>query len=70
MHFDSSGDKGTSASIELTSTQAELLSLLERKIYHYDSMANQGIIDGTVKLTRVGKMVQVSLKSRSRHRRG
>jgi hypothetical protein len=33
----------------------------ERKIYHYNSMANQGVIDGTVKLTWVGKIVQVSL---------
>ena len=32
----------------------------ERKIYHYDSMADHGVIDGKVKLTRVGKIVQVS----------
>jgi hypothetical protein len=32
----------------------------KRKIYHYDSMANKDVIDGTVKLTRVGKLVQVS----------
>jgi hypothetical protein len=29
----------------------------ERKIYHYNSMTDQGVIDNTVKLTRVGKMV-------------
>jgi hypothetical protein len=32
----------------------------EKKIYYYNSMADQGVIDGTVKLTRVGKMVVVS----------
>jgi hypothetical protein len=32
----------------------------ERKIYHYDSMASKGVIDGTVELSRVGKMVLVS----------
>ncbi len=33
----------------------------ERRIYHYDSMADKGVIDGKVKQTRVGKIVQVSL---------
>jgi hypothetical protein len=32
----------------------------EEKICHYDSMADEGVIDGTVKVTRVGKLVQVS----------
>ncbi len=32
----------------------------EGKIRHYDSRANKGVIDGKVKLTRVGKLVQVS----------
>jgi hypothetical protein len=39
----------------------------QRRIYHYDSMADQGVIDGRVKQTRVGKIVQVSLWSSSRH---
>jgi hypothetical protein len=42
----------------------------ERKIYHYDSMANQGVIDSTAKLTPVGKIVLVSSGLRSRYRRG
>jgi hypothetical protein len=32
----------------------------QRKIYHYDSMVKKDVIDGTVKQTRVGKLVQVS----------
>jgi hypothetical protein len=32
----------------------------EEKIYHYDSMVSQGIIDGRVEMSRVGKLVQVS----------
>jgi hypothetical protein len=31
----------------------------ERKIYHYNSMASKVVIDGTVELNRVGKMVLV-----------
>jgi hypothetical protein len=31
----------------------------EEKIRHYDSMADKGVIDGTGKLTRVGRLVQV-----------
>ena len=44
----------------------------EKKMYHYDSMADQGVIDGTVKLTRVGKMVLVSEihDRRPKHRHG
>jgi hypothetical protein len=40
---------------------------LERKIYHYDSIANDNVINGTipingtVQLTKVGKLVQVSI---------
>src|SRR5438477_452145 len=33
----------------------------ERRIYHYDSMADKGVIHDKVKQTRVGKIVQVSL---------
>jgi hypothetical protein len=33
---------------------------IEEKIYHYDSMASENIISGTVELSRVGKIVQVS----------
>ena len=45
-----------------------LLEINERNkgIYHYDSMADQGIIDGTKKSTRVRELVQVSWTSRSR----
>jgi len=32
----------------------------EEKIYHYDLMASEGIIDGKVKISRVGKLIQVS----------
>lgn len=32
----------------------------EEKIYHYDSMASKSVIDGTERLSRVGKLVQVS----------
>lgn len=39
----------------------------ERKIYHYDSMAREDIIDGSMKSTRVGKIVQVSWSSRLKH---
>jgi hypothetical protein len=35
----------------------------ERKIYHYDSKADPGVIDGRVKQTPVGKAVQVSMGS-------
>jgi len=40
-----------------------LLEINERdkKIRHYNSMAEEGVIDGTLKLTRVGKLVQVRL---------
>jgi hypothetical protein len=44
----------------------------KKKIYRYNSMADQGVIDSTVKLTRVGKMVVVSQihDRRPRHRHG
>jgi hypothetical protein len=32
----------------------------EEKIYHYDSMVNGDVINGTLESTRVGKLVQVS----------
>jgi hypothetical protein len=32
----------------------------EKKIYHYDSMASEDIINGRVEISRVGKLVQVS----------
>jgi Ulp1 protease family, C-terminal catalytic domain len=32
----------------------------EEKIYHYDSMASEDIINGKVEISRVGKLVQVS----------
>ena len=35
----------------------------EKRIYHYDLMADQGIIDDKVKQTWMGKIVQVSLGS-------
>lgn len=31
----------------------------EEKIRHYDSMADKDVIEGTAKLTRVGRLVQV-----------
>jgi hypothetical protein len=31
----------------------------EEKIRHYNSMADKGVIEGTAKLTRVGRLVQV-----------
>ena len=38
----------------------------DEKIYHYDSNAPKGVIDGTVKSTRVRRLVQVSQTSTSR----
>jgi len=35
----------------------------EKRIYHYDSMANQDIINGKIKQTQMGNIVQVSLES-------
>jgi hypothetical protein len=35
----------------------------EKKIYHFDSKAYPGVIDGQVQQTRVGKIVQVSIAS-------
>lgn len=37
----------------------------DRKIYHYDSNAPKGVIDGIMKSTRVRKLVQVSQTSTS-----
>lgn len=51
--------------LNMNNTHFTLLEIneRERKIYHYNSMADQDVIDGRVKLTWVGKMVQVSLGS-------
>jgi hypothetical protein len=36
----------------------------EEKIRHYNSMADRGVIEGTAKLTRVGRLVQVDIEIR------
>jgi hypothetical protein len=38
----------------------------EKKIRHYDSMANKDVIEGTGKPTRVGRLVQVSIPLRTK----
>ena len=42
----------------------------EKKIFHYDSTASKGIIEGSVELSRVGKMVQVTYDQYLKHCHG
>jgi Ulp1 family protease catalytic subunit len=55
--------------INLNANHFTLLEINERekKIYHYDSWASKDVISGHAKQTRVGKTVEVSIGSRSRH---
>jgi hypothetical protein len=48
--------------LNLNDNHFTLLDINEqnKKIYHYDSMADEGVIDRTLQLTRVHKLVQVS----------
>jgi Ulp1 protease family, C-terminal catalytic domain len=51
--------------LNVNSNHFTLLEINERErvIYHYDSMASQGVINGRIKQTRVGEIVEVRIGS-------